>query len=426
MESEILIVGAGIFGISTAYHLAKRSSHPETITVLDRCSAPSQDAASTDINKIIRADYSSSLYMELGLEAIELWKNDPLFKDSGVYHQTGWIMMDEKDSDLAERIGANFRKCIGFNPLQPLSEHEVRSKWGRVLKDTDLSPFGSFFLNPLAGWADAGRALKIMTNEVISMGVRYQVDEATRLVLGEDGIKGVQSVSGEMYSANKVLLCTGAWTSQLMSSLEIELEIPESDRVESQATAAGVCVAHFLLSDAERKLYDQLPVYVYGEQGEVIPPTDAGLLKFTTTQSFKNTSHGYSVPPASGYPFTTQRIAPENLQKECIDSIRPRLPQLFTSDRHVDYFRLCWDAITPDQHPLITQHPDTRLRNLYLAIGGSFHCWKFLPTIGRYVANMLEGKSNRGDRDDAWAWKKSRQGGVHDSLRPSKELSEYY
>ncbi|KAJ5123106.1 hypothetical protein N7448_009203 [Penicillium atrosanguineum] len=426
MESEILIVGAGIFGISTAYHLAKRSSHPASITVLDRCPAPSQDAASTDINKIIRADYSSSLYMELGLEAIDAWKNDPLFKDSGVYHQTGWIMMDEKDSDLAGRIGANFRKILGSNPLQPMSEDEVRSKWGGVLEDAVLSPFEAFYLNPLAGWADAGRALTIMANEIIRMGVRYQVDDATRLLLGEGGIKGVQTKSGDLYSADKVLLCTGAWTSQLMSSVEIELKMPETDRVESQATAAGVCVAHFQLSDAERKLYDQLPVYVYGEQGEVIPPTDAGLLKFTTTQSFKNTSHGYSVPPASDYPLTTQRVVPEKLQKECIDSIRSRLPRLFTSDRQVDYFRLCWDAITPDQHPLITQHPDPRLPNLYLAIGGSFHCWKFLPTIGRYVASMLDGGSNRGDRDDAWAWKKSREGGVHDSLTPSKELSEYY
>lgn len=162
--------------------------------------------------------------------------------------------------------------------------------------------------------------------------------------------------------------------------------------------------------------------------GEVIPPNDTGLLKFTTTQSFKNTKDGYSVPPSWDSPATfTQREVPETLQKECIGSIRPRLPQIFNSDRQIDYFRLCWDAITPDQHPLITKHPDTRLSNLYLAVGGSFHCWKFLPTIGRYVGNVIDGASNRADRDDAWAWKRSRQGrGVHDSLTPSKELSEYY
>lgn len=267
MESEILIVGAGIFGISTAYHLAKRSSNPASIIVLDRSPAPSQDAASSDINKIIRADYSSSLYMELGLEAIESWKNDPIFKDAGVYHQTGWIMMDEKHSDLAGRIGANFRNISGSDPLQAMSEDEVRSNWGGVLEHADLSPFGSFFLNPLAGWADAGRALTIMANEAIRMGVRYQVDEAIHLVLGEGGVEGVKTKSGDLYSADKVLLCTGAWTSQLMNSIENELKMPQIDRVESQATAAGVCVAHFQLSDTERKLYEQLPVYVYGEQG---------------------------------------------------------------------------------------------------------------------------------------------------------------
>jgi sarcosine oxidase/L-pipecolate oxidase len=268
MESKILIVGAGIFGISTAYHLAKQSSNPASITVLDRLPAPSQDAASTDVNKIIRADYSSPLYMELGLEAIEAWKNDKLFKDSGVYHQTGWIMMDEKDSDLAGRIRANFQAISGSDPLQPMSEDAVRSEWGGLLKNADLRPFGSFFFNPLAGWADAGRALTIMANEVVRMGVRYQVGEATRLVMGEGGIEGVETTSGDLYSADKVLLCTGAWTSQLMSSIEEELKISETERIESQATAAGVCVAHIQLSDGERNLYDQLPVYVYGEQGK--------------------------------------------------------------------------------------------------------------------------------------------------------------
>lgn len=267
MASETLIVGAGIFGISTAYHLALQSSNPSSITILDRGPAPSTDAASTDINKIVRADYSNPLYTRLGLEAIDAWKNSPLFKDKGVYHQTGWIMMNERGSDLAARIRRNFGDIARSDPLEMMTEGEVRRGWGGVLKDADLSPFESFFFNPLAGWADAGRALKIMADEAVRLGVRYQVGEASRLILGDDGVKGVETRNGDVHAADKVLLCTGAWTSQLMASLEAELDLPAEDCVESQMTAAGVCVAHIRLAEDERRFYDRLPVYVYGGQG---------------------------------------------------------------------------------------------------------------------------------------------------------------
>ncbi|KAJ5094756.1 hypothetical protein N7456_010617 [Penicillium angulare] len=426
MNSEILIVGAGIFGISTAYHLAKQSSNPSSIAILDRAPPPSGDAASTDINKIVRADYSSPLYMELAFEAIDAWKNDPLFANAGVYHQSGWIALNERGDKVVEKIRNNFTMSGRADPTKDMTEEEVRSSWGGVLKDADMSSFDSYYFNPSAGWADAGAAVEIMAKEAIRLGVKYHVGEASRLILDDDGVKGVQTSTGELYTAKKTVLSTGAWTSQLMSSTEDDLEITEKGRIESQLTAAGVCVAHFQLSDAERTPYDQLPVYVYGEEGETFPPTASGLLKFTNTASFKNSvqtsgGHTISVPPP-----TDQRAVPEKLRQESIESIRGRLPQLFEDGRQVDSYRLCWDAITPEQHPLITRHPHPKLSNLYLAVGGSFHCWKFLPIIGRYVANAVCGVSNGPDRDSAWKWKEGEQGsGVHQSLIPDRELRGY-
>ncbi|KAJ5708679.1 hypothetical protein N7488_008480 [Penicillium malachiteum] len=425
-EPEVLIIGAGVFGISTAYHLAKRSSNPSSITILDRAPPPSGDAASTDVNKIVRADYSSPLYMDLAFEAIEAWKTDPSFANAGVYHQSGWIAMNERGSDLAERIRDNFKTSGRPDPTRDMTEEEVRQSWGGILKDAKMDAFESYYFNPSAGWADAGSAVKIMAEEAIRLGVQYKVGEARRLILGDHGVKGVQTSTGEVYTAKKIVLATGAWTSQLMVPTEDDLEMTGKARMESQLTAAGICVAHFQLSPQEQSLYDQLPVYVYGEEGETFPPTASGLLKFTNTASFKNTiqtesGHTISVPPSKN-----QRDVPEALRREFLDSIRGRLPQLFTPDRQVDYYRLCWDAITPEQHPLITQHPHPQLSNLYLAVGGSFHCWKFLPTIGHYVANVVHGVGNGADRDKIWGWKKEQQGrGVHDSLIPDRELRDY-
>jgi sarcosine oxidase/L-pipecolate oxidase len=153
--------------------------------------------------------------------------------------------------------------------MQELSEHDVRQNWGGVLKDADLSPFGSFYWNPLAGWADAGRALELLAREIEAMGVRYVVGEAERLIVEETGVQGVETKAGDKLTAEKVLLCTGAWTSALMTSTEDVLRVANEDRVEVQMTAAGVCVAHVQLSEEERLQYDRLPVYVYGGQGRL-------------------------------------------------------------------------------------------------------------------------------------------------------------
>lgn len=263
-QPTTLIIGAGVFGVSTAYHLAQKASDPSRIILLDR---GTQEGASADINKIIRADYSDPMYMKLGFEAIDAWKSLPFFRDADVYHQSGWIAMDEKDSDLPQRIRENFRDGNHDGVLTDMSENEVRDAWGGVLRHTDCSPFGSFYFNQSAGWVDAGKALQVMLDEAIKLGIRYETGEVRRLLFSpEAGLQGVE-MDGRTFVADRVLLATGAWTSKLMSSLEDTLDIQQADRVEEQVTAAGVCVAHFHLNEEEKEIYSKLPVLVYGGQG---------------------------------------------------------------------------------------------------------------------------------------------------------------
>jgi sarcosine oxidase/L-pipecolate oxidase len=59
------------------------------------------------------------------------------------------------------------------------------------------------------------------------------------------------------------------------------------------------------------------------------------------------------------------------------------------------------DSITPTEDFIITPLP--KCKNLYLAAGGSFHAWKFLPIIGKYIVQMLDGVLDP-QLAKLWAW----------------------
>jgi sarcosine oxidase/L-pipecolate oxidase len=66
-KTDVIIIGAGVFGLSTALWLAR--SGYKNVTVFDRCAfdknyynpADGCDGASADINKIFRATYGEQL-----------------------------------------------------------------------------------------------------------------------------------------------------------------------------------------------------------------------------------------------------------------------------------------------------------------------------------------------------------------------------
>ncbi|KAH7122410.1 FAD dependent oxidoreductase [Dendryphion nanum] len=426
---SILIIGAGIFGTSTAYHLSISHPEPSKITVLDRSAFPPHHAASTDINKIVRADYTSRFYMDLAYEALEAWKTLPVLQAADgqrYFHESGWIALHHEGNDLAERIRSNFRDRGSDVTSDVNIDEGIKERWSGLLKETDLSNMNTGYWNPDAGWADAGDAVAKMLLDAVSRGVRYECGDVKTLILGDAGVCGVQTKDGKVYEADKVLLATGAWTSQLLSPIEDALNVPEHDRVERQITAAGVCVAHYNLSDQEYERLRDMPVVIYGDKGEVLPPPQRSkLLKFTNAHSFTNTFTSATGHKLSGPPDRDQTVVSEKLKNETLDVMVKKTMSSFV-DRPVAYWRLCWDAITPSQDQLIARHPHPQLGNIFLAVGGSFHSWKFLPTIGKYVVNVLGDRSNGDEKDKAWAWKSETPAGrgAHEELIPKRELSD--
>ncbi len=77
--------------------------------------------------------------------------------------------------------------------------------------------------------------------------------------------------------------------------------------------------------------------------------------------------------------------------------------------------------MTPYQHPLVDQAPKTR--QLYLATGGSYHSFKFLPIFGDMVVRRLRGQNDSDTLEDRllkrWGWERSEETiAIHKSVIP--------
>ena len=270
-----LILGAGIFGTSTAYHLSLSTSASH-ITIIDRTPYPGPSAssrtknptgASHDINKIVRSDYTIPFYMALAKEALEAWSTWPLLKP--FYHRSGWIDFVENGSDLLSRIRQNYRDAGGRDPTRDMDFDEVRGIGGGVLRGVDVDGFQGAYWNGDAGWVEADKAVEAMLGEAVRRGVRYLHGEVKGIVMreGHEGVKGVQLTDGSVLECDRLVVATGAWTSMVLSTVEDELRLEEDMRIERQVKAAGVCVAHYALDNEEYKKLEIMPVIIYGENG---------------------------------------------------------------------------------------------------------------------------------------------------------------
>lgn len=76
-------------GSSTALHLLRSGYTPSNITVLDVYPIPSAQSAGHDLNKIMGIALRNAPDLQLSLEALDMWRNDPLFKP--FFHKVGMV-----------------------------------------------------------------------------------------------------------------------------------------------------------------------------------------------------------------------------------------------------------------------------------------------------------------------------------------------
>ncbi|KAJ9138442.1 putative Sarcosine oxidase [Pleurostoma richardsiae] len=417
-DSSILIIGAGTFGISTAYHLAKRGYI--NIVCIDRHAWPSLDSAAHDLNKIIRTEYEEELYTELALEALRAWRQ-PIW--DGVFHETGRITTTSGDPDAAQNLKEsyeNLKRAGAADSVDLIEGKDQIVKYCPQLADAPGLEEWKGLWNSEAGWAHARKALERWAAESEKMGVKFvsgSEGTMTGLEIGpNNALLGIKVASGDIIKAERYILSTGAASPGLLP-----------DILSTQLWSKCWTLAHVELSEEEIEQWKGIPVIDNMELGFTFEPDpETKLMKICNAFPGYQCREGEYTDPKTGKQtiFSVPRYAsdhPEDgIPAEAVEGVKSFIAAVMPQflDRPLLQARVCWCTDSPDSHYLIDNHPEHP--DLLLATGDSGHAFKMFPIIGDYIADALEGRE-RGLKKE---WRYGGRKEVRNVTRPGTEVKD--
>ncbi|EMS23276.1 hypothetical protein NBRC10512_004309 [Rhodotorula toruloides] len=269
--ATVLIVGGGEFGSTTALALAEGPyrGHGNLITVLERgAEPPAVDAASSDYNKIVRADYADPLYQSFAIEAIKQWRT-PRWKKH--FHECG-VVVAAAETDPQAGYVVNSHKLNTEEDVGRLERAEGIKRFYPASIGTGEFPGDVAYKNKVGGWAASRDAVVEAIDLSRKLGVTFVSGEAESLIIcpGPNGsdVKGAQTVDGREYRADFVIVACGSWTPKLLPELA------------TNCLPTGQTVATVQLSKEEMEKHKDMPVSLFMDTGfYCFPPNKDGIVK---------------------------------------------------------------------------------------------------------------------------------------------------
>lgn len=372
---SLLILGGGIFGITTAREMRARGWQ---VSVLDQGRMPHPDAASTDISKVVRMDYGADeIYTEMGEQSLDGWCRWNAAWSRPLYHADGFLVMS-RDAEM--KPGGFEHDSYHFLAKR---DHELCRVRRADLKKRhpmwNAKHYGDGYLNPNGGWAESGKVVNklksLAKKEGVGLHERVAFDS---LIEKGSKVAGVRSKDGRSWKADVVLAATGAWTPFLFHELQHVMH------------TSGQPVIHLKPKKPGDYRAPAFPVWGadiartgwYG-----FPANEDGIVKVA--------NHGPGVridDPAQPRVVTDEQIAMFR------DFLRDTFPSL--ADAKLAGTRQCWYCDAFDGHFWIDHHPQRA--GLVIAAGDSGHAFKFAPVLGGLISDVIERLPNAWSHRFAW------------------------
>ena len=355
---DAVVIGAGVFGAWTAYHLRKSG---RSVALLDQYGPANSRASSGDETRILRMGYGADeIYTQWALRSRELWTE--LFdkvSQPELFQETGALWTPRPSDPRGTETRATFEKC-GVD-YEDVSMAEMAYRFPQFRFNSERAGIFELF----AGVLMARKAVTQLVAEAVRNGVEYFRQAASAPEAGR-----IRTNSGGGMQAELFVYSCGPWLPKVF---------PEVLAGRIRATRQEVF--YFGTPPGDRRFAPpQMPAWIdFGDERcpYVVPECESRGFKVAFDR------HGPEFDPDSG-----DRVATG------VDAARAFLAERFPAlaEAPVVESRVCQYENTSNGDFLIDRHPE--FRNVWLVGGGSGHGFKHGPALGEYITKLIDAKAS--------------------------------
>ncbi len=358
---DVAIVGLGAMGSAAAYHLARRG---RSVLGLDRYTPPHTLGSSHGGTRIIRqAYYDDPLYVPMILRAYDLWADLESATGMSLYRKTGGLMLGPEDGEVV--TGA--RTTAEQHGL----EHAVygAAELHRRFPGYQPPAGTAGVWDPPAGILTPERCIEAHLDQAARAGATLRFNEPLDKWMPDGDGFVLRTASGE-YRAERMVLAAGAWMPQLLSRLNLPLQVTRQ------------LVFWFDPADhAADFTPERCPVYVWElPAGEVI-------------YGFPDLGAGFKIGRHDAQEVADPDSINRDVSDDEVDGIRAILAQTFpNASGDLRAAEVCMYTNTADRHFVLDIHP--KRPGIVIVSPCSGHGFKFAAVIGEIVADLvIDGRS---------------------------------
>jgi sarcosine oxidase subunit beta len=213
---NVIVIGAGVTGLSTAYHLARRSN--VRVVVVDK--GPVGDGSSGRAAGICTGLLWSEAGVSVRQRCFALYDELSRDLDGYEFRRTGCLNLfspetwpeREKLLSLYDRLGA---------PYQIIDARRIGERWSCLATHGDIIGLH----DPLGGYSEPSEYLPAITSRLRSLGVRILENQPVlEFLRRNERIVGVRTAEGRI--DGEAVVCTVySWTRVVLEKLGIRLPV---------------------------------------------------------------------------------------------------------------------------------------------------------------------------------------------------------
>ena len=221
-HSPYVVIGAGIHGLSTAYHLAlelkaRGIGSGQDIIVLDKTGV---SAGATGIAcGVIRNNYYQSAMRELMAHSVKVWESDP---EAYSYHPVGYMQIscERMHEDVASIYQQ--QQAIGYQSTFIEGERDCNHYMKSIFDDWQARGITSVLHEMPGGYANNTRAMHGLASKAEAEGVRILSGvEVTGFTQDNaHAISAVETNRGDI-DCDYAVICAGPWIKHFWEMLEM-------------------------------------------------------------------------------------------------------------------------------------------------------------------------------------------------------------